>query len=135
MTDKEKIRNFVEEVFKINRKRSSIEGYAAVEQLRKVLAYIDSLPEESASKDLDEAAFRYSFERFPEEKGSAKRRGARIGFREGANWQKEQTIEKACEWWENELYYPSMTEQEVKWYKSKINKFRKEMSEHLNGIK
>ncbi len=50
MTDKEKIREFVEEIIKINLERSSIEDYAAVTELRKVLAYIDSISEEPVSK-------------------------------------------------------------------------------------
>ena len=46
MIDKvQKIRKEVERLFKENRERSSIECYAAVEQLRKVLVYIDSLQE------------------------------------------------------------------------------------------
>ena len=38
-------------------------------------------------------------------------------------------IEKACEWWEDELSYPSMTPEEIKWYKQKVNDFRKAMEE------
>lgn len=38
-------------------------------------------------------------------------------------------IKKACEWWEDELSYPSMTPEEIKWCKNKINKFRKAMKE------
>lgn len=36
-------------------------------------------------------------------------------------------IKKACEWWENEFIYPSMTPEEIEWYKDEINKFRKAM--------
>jgi hypothetical protein len=38
-------------------------------------------------------------------------------------------IEKACEWWENEFTYPSMTSEEIEWYKQKVNDFRKAMKE------
>lgn len=38
-------------------------------------------------------------------------------------------IEKACKWWEDELSYPSMTPEEIEWYKSKVDKFRKAMKE------
>ena len=38
-------------------------------------------------------------------------------------------IDNACEWWENELTYPSMTSEEIKWYKDKIEDFRKAMKE------
>ena len=41
--------------------------------------------------------------------------------------EREETIDKACEWWKQELEYPSMTPEEIKWYKNKINKFRKAM--------
>ena len=40
---------------------------------------------------------------------------------------KKQMIDRACEWWEDELSYPSMTPEEIKWYKNKINKFRTAM--------
>ena len=38
-------------------------------------------------------------------------------------------IKKACEWWENELSYPSMIQEEIRWYKNKVNAFRKAMME------
>lgn len=40
---------------------------------------------------------------------------------------KKLIITKACEWWENELTYPSMTPEEIEWYKNKINDFCKAM--------
>ena len=36
-------------------------------------------------------------------------------------------IEKACEWWKNELTYPSMAPEEIEWCKQKVNEFRKAM--------
>jgi hypothetical protein len=42
---------------------------------------------------------------------------------------KKQMIDKACEWWENEFTYPSMTSEEIEWYKQKVNDFRKAMKE------
>lgn len=38
-------------------------------------------------------------------------------------------LDKACKWWEDELSYPSMTPEEIKWYKSKVRKFRKAMED------
>ena len=46
MNKVEKIRAEIERLLKENRERSSREGYAAVEQLRKVLAFIDSLQDQ-----------------------------------------------------------------------------------------
>lgn len=46
----------------------------------------------------------------------------------GVKQGKRELIEKACKWWEEELSYPSMIPEEIKWYKSKVNKFRKAMS-------
>lgn len=47
----------------------------------------------------------------------------------GSENTREKLIDKACKWWEEELSYPSMTPEEIKWYKSKVNKFRKTMEE------
>lgn len=52
-----------------------------------------------------------------------------IGFKFGANW----VIERACKWWIEELSYPSMTQEELRWCKSKVNAFRKEMEGDENG--
>ena len=38
-------------------------------------------------------------------------------------------IEKACEWWKNELTYPTMTQAEIDWYQDKIEAFKKYMEE------
>ena len=46
-----------------------------------------------------------------------------IGFKFGANW----AIKRACEWWIEELSYPSMTQEELRWCKNKVNAFRKAM--------
>ena len=37
------------------------------------------------------------------------------------------TLDDACKWWEEELSYPTMTADEIKWYKEKVNSFRKAM--------
>lgn len=49
------------------------------------------------------------------------------GFIEGAEWADNTMIEKACDWWIEELTYPSMTQEEQRWCKCKVNAFRKAM--------
>ena len=46
-----------------------------------------------------------------------------IGFKFGANW----AIEKACEWWKENLITPTMTQEGRQWCKNKVNAFRKSM--------
>lgn len=50
MTDKEKIKAEIERLYKENKDRCSIEGVAAAVQLKKVLTFIDSLPEEPTER-------------------------------------------------------------------------------------
>lgn len=45
----------------------------------------------------------------------------------GSENTREKLINEACKWWEVELSYPSMTPEEIKWYKNKVRKFRKDM--------
>ena len=47
----------------------------------------------------------------------------------GSENTREKLINKACKWWEVELTYPSMTPEEIKWYKNKVRKFRKDMED------
>lgn len=47
----------------------------------------------------------------------------------GSENTREKLIDKACKWWEDELSYPSMTPEEIKWYKNKVRKFRKAMED------
>lgn len=115
MTDKKKIRKEVERLFKENRERCSREGYAAVEQLRKVLAFIDSLQEEPESEDLANAAIEYC----GGDKGSDAR--VRAAFVVGANWQKEQIMKND---FSMEVFY------ETEW--DDIHKF---LRKNLNGEK
>ena len=48
---------------------------------------------------------------------------------EMAEWKEKQMIEKACEWWENELTYPTMSQVEIDLCQTKIVKFKKAMEE------
>lgn len=47
----------------------------------------------------------------------------------GSENTREKLINEACKWWEDELSYPSMTPEEIKWYKGKVRKFRKDMED------
>lgn len=46
-----------------------------------------------------------------------------------AQWKYKQMIDKACEWWENELTYPTMSAVEIDWLQTKIVAFKKAMEE------
>ena len=39
----------------------------------------------------------------------------------------DDAVDEACEWWTEELSYPSMTQEELRWCKNKVNAFRKAM--------
>lgn len=47
----------------------------------------------------------------------------------GSENTREKLINEACKWWEVELIFPSMTPDEIKWYKSKVRMFRKDMED------
>lgn len=58
-------------------------------------------------------------------------------FIKGAEWkdeqheqEKQQWIDKACKWWEREFLYPTMAQEEIDFYQTKIAEFKKS-----NGIK
>lgn len=48
---------------------------------------------------------------------------------EMAKWKEQEMIKKACEWWENELTCPTMSQVETSWMQTKIVEFRKAMEE------
>lgn len=62
-----------------------------------LLSFIDSLQEEPVIEDLKEAARKYEENRNDLDARSDNE-VVRRGFVAGANWQKQQIIEKACEW-------------------------------------
>ena len=47
----------------------------------------------------------------------------------GSENTREKLINKTCKWWEVELIFPSMTPDEIKWYKNKVRRFRKDMED------
>ena len=117
MTDKEKIRKEVErlqkELIKNDEKGfgSDIDN-ACILELQNVLTYIDSLQEEPVSNDLEEACDEYYDETWDEHGGKAMvvdgchdiwfpSQATDDFFKAGAQWQKQQLIDKACEWLNN----------------------------------
>lgn len=46
---------------------------------------------------------------------------------EMAEWEKQKMIDKAAEWWKDELAYPSMTQAELDWNEMKISEFKNAM--------
>lgn len=47
----------------------------------------------------------------------------------GSENTREKLIEKAYKWWEDKFTYPAMTSDEIEYYKSKFEDFRKVMEE------
>ena len=47
----------------------------------------------------------------------------------GSENAREKLINEACKWWEVELIFPSMTPEEIKRYKNRVRKFRKDMED------
>lgn len=105
MTNIDKIRQEIE------RQRSFIEGLFTEgdnsfydgqdDAYNHLLAFIDSLPEEKPSEDLEEAAKEYAYQGIPEEmKSQLKPIGDEIikNFKAGAEWQKEQTMKEAVDY-------------------------------------
>ncbi len=84
--------------------------YAQAQTLEGILSFLDTLEVKEVDEEYNGRAMLYVLEK-----------GVKQGRRE--------LIENACKWWEEELSYPSMTQEEIKWYKSKVNKFRKAMEE------
>lgn len=97
MADKEKIREEIERLLNKEWKwQSSTEAKFRCEAYKELLEFIDSLPEESASVDLEEAA-RKAATWYSKVKGEQFFWNDYHKFIAGANWQKQQLINKACE--------------------------------------
>lgn len=124
MTDKEKIRA------EVKRRKDELhylpftdENLGKINAYEFVLKIIDSLSEEPASKDLEEAAEKaatlhshISGDKFiPNDYWL---------FKKGANWQKKQTINKACEWLERNAPFGVVSHDRI-W--DMIQGFRKAM--------
>ena len=95
MTDKAKILAEIERQKKIYMYDTSKHSFGRMIQCNDLLVFINSLPEEPVSEDLEEAANNYA-ELLPQ--GRIAKKYCKIDFKAGARWQKDKTISKACEW-------------------------------------
>lgn len=91
MNDKNKIKSEIERLLNKEWKwGSSIEAKFRCEAYRELLEFIDSLPEESASEDLEEAAIEYCHE--IEERNLSTLLKIEKGFIKGAQWKEQQIM-------------------------------------------
>lgn len=77
--------------------------------------------EEPVSKDLEEAAYNFVMNNFGNPKEPLYKFDQRC-FKAGAQWQKEQTIDKACEWLLKNESYAKPTEVLVRDFKQALEK-------------
>ena len=103
MIDKEKICEEVERLklctMDEHMKFYSEAAEAEYNALCNIEYFIDSLQEEPASEDLEEAATKYAQDKYlPVQTAQS--------FKAGAEWQKEQMIGKACEWLKENKDHP-----------------------------
>ena len=115
MTDKEKLEAIKAEIEKLklctmdeHMKFYSEAAEGEYNAFKKVLEIIDSLPEESVSDDVKEAASKYAT--YDGETISVKFPLQYSAFIEGAQWQKEQIMSKAIVY--NDKIYPTTYENE-----------------------
>ncbi len=92
MTDKEKLDSIRAEIHKL----VHVNGYSK-EMANELFAFINSLPEERVSEDLDEAAERHALQCHSKKASVAKLAASIYDFRAGANWQKEQIMKDVVE--------------------------------------
>ena len=99
---KEKIKSEIQRLIKAYSPIQSAEGKYKVEAYEDLLTFIDSLEEEPVSNDMEEAAKFYvdtTIEYFDSEGSPC----CYPAFIAGAQWQKQQTIDKTCEFLEEHL--------------------------------
>lgn len=88
----------------------TVAGYAGeISGLERLLSFLDTLE----VKDVDEII----------------KNAEDHAYFAGSENTREKLINEACKWWEVELIFPSMTPDEIKWYKSKVRKFRNAMED------
>ena len=103
MTDKELIRQEIERRYNCEKCYPlDREANVAAAVLQELLLFIDSLPEEPASEDLEEATHKYSREWYAKRIGTnPKCNGCyshiKDAFTAGAKWQKQQIMKDAVE--------------------------------------
>ncbi len=127
MTDKEKIRAEIERL--LNKEWSlsdSTEAKYRNEAYKELLEFIDSDTEEPVSEDLEEAAEKHALQCHSKKASVATLAASIYDFRAGANWQKEQLIDKTCEWLLNNIRYYSTNALGAEYM---CNDFRKAMED------
>ena len=105
MTDKEKIKAEIERFRKKEEEYIDNGGLfignaeGAIDMADDIIKFIDSLPEEPVNEDLEEAETKYvNAYGYTEDDYAAERSIAKEHFKAGAQWQKQQTINKTCNW-------------------------------------
>lgn len=132
MTDKEKIRAYIESQIALLEKNDTgnpvfgVSAGVVMAELKHLLSFIDNLQEEPVSEGLEEAAKNVGKKYFPDESNIWARpnyeaKAAEYAFKDGANWQKEQMMRNAISM---DVYY------ETEW--DDIHKF---LRKNLDGEK
>ena len=114
MTDKEIIRAEIEKKIEIlsqefDTKHPQFFKFGKINGLEEILNFINSMPEESVSKDLEEELERFAKLYSQENAGSY--RNLITLARHFSNWQKKIIIKKACIWIEKNFNMPDDFEQ------------------------
>jgi len=124
--NKEKIRAEIERLLnKEWRLADSTEGKYRCETYRELLEYIDSLPEEPVSEDLEKEINRYIDPLTPADIQENPFTSIEKCAHYFANWQKKQTINKACKWLKEWNAYRVCLEGRKDWF---VEQFRRELS-------
>ena len=96
MTDKELIKQEIERRYNCEKCHPlDREANVAAAVLKELLLFIDSLPEEPASEDLEEAAEKYAYNEFPSI--GIPNTVIELAFKAGAEWQKQQMMKDAVD--------------------------------------
>ncbi len=98
MADKEKILAKIESLLnEMNYEPYTDETFGRIQSLKELISYIDSLQEESASEDLEEAAGIHALQCHSKKASVATLAASKYDFIAGAKWQKEQMMQDAVD--------------------------------------
>ena len=101
--------------------------------LEELIDFINSLPEKPVIEDLEEAANKYAYDYTTNDEGNGGddwEDDIATAFKDGAQWQKQQTVDKACEWlFGNWSHYVTVDNGIVKCYNNMIDDLREYISE------
>ena len=87
----------------------------SVDALKQVEDFINSLPQEPVSEDLEKELRAYvNSKEYTNTIGTS---GLLLIARHFANWQKKRTIKKACDWWEKNDSYAVPTNVQIERFK------------------